>query len=51
MKRSVSQTLDIKEILLALEHELLSSQVRASHARLDELLALALVEFGNSGRI
>jgi hypothetical protein len=51
MKRSASQVLDIKEILLALEHELLSSQVRASHARLDELLAPALVEFGSSGRI
>ena len=51
MKRSASQALDIKEILLALEHELLSSQVRASHARLDELLALAFVEFGSSGRI
>jgi len=51
MKRSASQALDIKEILLALEHELLSSQVRASHARLDELLAPAFVEFGSSGRI
>ena len=51
MKRSASQALDIKEILLALERELLSSQVRASHARLDELLALAFVEFGSSGRI
>jgi hypothetical protein len=51
MKRSASQALDIKEILLALEHELLSSQVRASHARLDELLAPEFVEFGSSGRI
>ncbi len=51
MKPIASQVLDIKEILLALEHELLSPQVRASHARLDELLAHALVEFGSSGRI
>ncbi len=51
MKRSTSQALDIKEILLSLEHELLSSQVRASHARLDGLLAHAFVEFGSSGRI
>ena len=51
MKLIASQVLDIKEIFLALEHELLSSQVRASHARLDELLAHAFVEFGSSGRI
>ncbi len=51
MKPSTSQVIDIKEILLALEHELLSSQVRASHTRLDELLAHAFVEFGSSGRI
>ncbi len=51
MMPSASHAIDIKEILLALEHELLSSQVRASHARLDELLADAFVEFGSSGRI
>ncbi len=51
MKRSASQALDLKEILRALEHELLSPQVRASHDRLDELLALTFVEFGSSGRI
>jgi hypothetical protein len=51
MKRSASQALDIKEIFLSLEHELLSPQVRASHYRLDELLAHAFVEFGSSGRI
>jgi hypothetical protein len=51
MKRSASQALDIKEIFLSLEHELLSPQVRASHDRLDELLAHAFVEFGSSGRI
>ncbi len=51
MKPPASQVIDIKEILLLLEHELLSSQVRASDARLDELLAHAFVEFGSSGRI
>ena len=44
MKPSASQALDIKEILLALEHELLSSQVKASLTRLDELLAHAIVK-------
>ena len=51
MKRSGIQVTDIKEVLLGLEHELLSPQVRASHARLDELLASEFVEFGSSGRI
>jgi len=37
--------------LLALEEELLSFQVRASAARLNELLADDFVEFGSSGRI
>ncbi len=42
---------DLKGILLALEQELLSPQVRASNERLDELLAREFVEFGSSGRI
>ncbi len=42
---------DLKGILLALEQEILSPQVRASNERLDELLAREFVEFGSSGRI
>ena len=41
----------VKATLLALEEELLSSQVRSSEARLNELLADDFVEFGSSGRI
>ena len=41
----------VKATLLALEEELLSFQVRASAARLNELLADDFVEFGSSGRI
>ena len=41
----------VRATLLALEEELLSSQVRASEARLNELLADGFVEFGSSGRI
>lgn len=41
----------VKATLLAFEEELLSSQVRASEARLNELLADEFVEFGSSGRI
>ncbi len=41
----------VRATLLALEEELLSPQVRASEARLNELLADDFVEFGSSGRI
>lgn len=41
----------VRAALLALEEELLSPQVRASEARLNELLADDFVEFGSSGRI
>lgn len=41
----------VKVTLIAFEEELLSSQVRASEARLNELLADDFVEFGSSGRI
>jgi len=41
----------VRATLLALEEELLSPQVRASEARLNELLADGFVEFGSSGRI
>lgn len=41
----------VKATLLVLEEELLSFQVRASAARLNELLADDFVEFGSSGLI
>ena len=41
----------VRATLFALEEELLSPQVRASEARLNELLADEFVEFGSSGRI
>ena len=41
----------VRATLLTLEEDLLSSQVRASEARLNELLADDFVEFGSSGRI
>ena len=41
----------VRATLLALEEELLSPRVRASEARLNELLADDFVEFGSSGRI
>jgi hypothetical protein len=41
----------VRATLLAFEEELLSSQVRASEARLNEMLADEFVEFGSSGRI
>lgn len=41
----------VRATLLALEEELLSPQVRASEARLNELLADEFIEFGSSGRI
>lgn len=43
--------LDLKGILLALEQELLSPQVRSAAEKLDRLLAQEFVEFGSSGRI
>jgi hypothetical protein len=43
--------LDLKGILLGLEQELLSPQVRTAAAELDRLLAREFVEFGSSGRI
>jgi hypothetical protein len=51
VKRKEDQLLDLKGILLRLEQELLSPQVRAAAAELDRLLAREFVEFGSSGRI
>ena len=42
---------NLREILLALEQELLTPQVRSSDVRLGEILAEGFVEFGSSGRI
>jgi len=51
VKHDERQVPDIKGILLELEQELLSPQVRRSREQMDCLLAQEFVEFGSSGRI